>query len=299
MADRYCGCAAETGSMAIIVSLVTAWAFERAHMIISAPNYGALWNGFGAIDLTVQRNIKAPAAYRVLMPFLVVGIEKLFHTPPVRRIDIYQTLKILMETLAFWAIWQVWGLPVMLLTGILLLLTIRFDYWSWGIELAGIALAMTGNLSLAIPGAILFGLSRETAVLSGVAFYAVTGNLGQAFVVESAAVLALVLVRLWVGKRPLYCDRFMIHISLKPFKISGPNVDMWKPFFKYQPIYHSDVFIAAVISLLTLFAVLQRPTGWIIPLVMLGAGWTITRADETRVFTACLPWIAAMMIGGI
>lgn len=274
---------------AVLISLLIAWCFERAQAMISAPNYSSLYNGFGAIDLTVARETKAPMAYRVLVPFLVIGIERLFHIPENRRINVYETIKIALQAFAFWAVWQAWGLPAALLTFLLLLLTIMFDYWDWAVELAGVALAMSGNLVLTLPAAILASLSRETALLVPVAYFLKTGDWKGTLATAAATVLTLTAVRLLVGRRPLYCDRWMIRY----------NLGLFKNFFKWQPIYFGDVFISLIITSACLPLLIFRPAGWPIPWVILAAGWSMAKADEARVFVVCLPWIAAALVGGL
>jgi hypothetical protein len=272
----------------ILLSLLFAWCFERVHMIVAAPNYGSLYNGFGAIDLTARRETQAPMAYRVLVPWLIRLLERL-GLPQTRRLDAYQTLKILLEALAFWAIWRAWSLPVALASFLLLLVTIKFDYWDWAAELSGLALAMTGDLSLALPGAMLAGLSRETALLVPAAYLLRTGDLGGGACVLLAALLPLIFVRVYVGRRKLYCARWQL-----PY-----NLSLFRAFFKWQPLYHSEICIALVLSALSLTAIIHLPPAWPVPLAVLVAGWTLAKSDETRVFSAALPWLAAYLIGGL
>jgi hypothetical protein len=279
----------------IFLSMVVAWCFERAHMIIAAPNYGATANGFGAIELTVRREIKAPMAYRALVPLLTVGIERLLRLPLSRRVDVYQTLKILLEALAFWAITKAWGLPVAFLSFLLALLTVKYDYWSWAPEMAGLALAMTGDLALALPGVILFALSRETAPLAAVVYILKTGDIAGGLVLAMAAALVLVLVRMWAGRKPLYCSRFQWRYNLNLFfgRTKGGDLIL----FKWQPIYHSDAMIAAALSFLTIAVGVMGLVGWLVPVILVVAGWTLAKADETRVFAGALPWVAALLLG--
>lgn len=278
----------------ILLSLLVAWSFERAHMIIAAPNYGTVANGFGAIDLTVKREIKAPMSYRVLVPFLTVWTEKLLRLPLSRRIDVYQTIKIALEALTFYAVWLAWGLPVALLTFLLLLLTVKYDYWSWIPELAAFAMAMTGELSLALPAGVLAGLSRETAPLAALAYYLKTGDIAGGLVLATAIGLTMILVRLFVGRKELYCDRWMWKYNIRLFtgKTEGGDLIL----FKWQPLYHADAVIALVLTVFTVVAGVFGLAGWPVPIIVVVAGWLMAKADETRVFSAAIPWIAALVL---
>jgi hypothetical protein len=280
--------------MTVILALALAFCFERAHMIIAAPNYGSAWNGFGAIQLTYERKTKAPMAYRVLMPFFVIAVERAFHLPLKRRIDIYQAGKVLLTALAFYAVGLAWSPLVAAVTCVLMLLTVRFDYWSYAGELAGIALACTGDPALAVLGVFVHGLSKETAPVAPVAYLLTTGDGygAGALMILTAAVMGS--VRLIVGKRPGYTSLNKLAENWKRLTArDGGRLIL----FLYQPAVYSDLALALIVSILTLTTVLTFPPGWIIPLVILGAGWTLALADEVRVFTAVLPWIAAWMIG--
>jgi hypothetical protein len=276
--------------MSIVLALALAWGFERAQMIISAPNYGTPANGYGAIDLTMRREIKAPMAYRVLGPLVVTWIERLTRLP---RIGIYQDFKLALETLAFWSVGQAFGAPVAMLTAVLLLLTVKYDYWSWAAELAGLSLALTGRLELAIPGVILYALSRETAPLAAAAYYLATFDALGAGAVLFACALTLLGIYGVVGKRELYCARWQWHYNKDLFK-NFLDGDFWR----MGQWFHQDIFIACS---LTVLALVQAATAlqWtgLVPLALLGAGWTMAKADETRIFSAALPWVALLILG--
>lgn len=271
--------------MILVWSIFLGWLLERAQTVMCANNYGAPSNGFGAIHITNNRTALAPMAYRVLVPWLVWLIERIF--PEKNRILYYQALKLLLSILVVWAVWVAWSFEVMLVFMLLLLLTFKYDYWDWAAEMAGIALAMTGDLAMALPGAVLHGLSRETALLTPVVYYTRTGDLKGALVIGAAAALTLISVRMIVGPRKLYCNRFMIRENIEALM----NIHKWVPFWQ------SDIFMSVAVSALALAALISFPTGWIAPVAILGAGWTMAKADETRVFTPVLPWVAAFLIG--
>jgi hypothetical protein len=269
----------------VIICLVIGLALERAQMIISAPNYSSLYNGFGVIDLVNERRAKAPMAYRVLVPWLIQLAEAL-GVKVNNRIVVYETLKVILNSLAIWSVWTAWGMPVALVTAILLLLTFAYDYWDWAPELTGIALAMTGRWELAIVGVILAGFSRETALLSPAAFFLKTGNPYVSIALSILCVSVLAFIRVYVGKRDLYCDRFQWRY----------NLGLFKDFFRWKPFFLSPIFCSTVITALILAGTAFMPTGWPIPLIVLAAGWVLAKADETRIFTSCLPWVAVVLL---
>jgi hypothetical protein len=279
------------GGLSLVLALVCGWALERAQMIISAPNYGAPHNGFGAIDLTTRKEAKAPMAYRVLVPWLVTWMEDKL---PTTRIGIYQGLKVLLNALALWSVGQGFGGGAALLTGLLLLLTIKYDYWSWAPEMAGLAFGMSGSLPLALAGGVLAGLSKETALLVPAVYWLRTGDAPGAAVVLLGTAGALIGVRLTIGARPLYCERWQWRYNLGLFKHFRQ-----REFWRQGQWYHQDIFIACAITGLVVAGALARPEPHqLAPLAILAAGWVLAKADETRVFAAAMPWAAAFLLGG-
>lgn len=264
----------------LITAIFFGWCFDRAQMVMSAPNYGALWNGFGCIDLVNRREARAPMAYRVLVPWLVALLKRF------DRLAVYQTLKFISVVYAFWAVIEWIGVIGALVTFFILLVTVQFDYWDWAIELAGIALAMQGGLIGAAVGIALLALSRETWVLVAAAFYLVTGDLLGTFVLVLIGGGIFLAVRLIVGKRSLYCKRFMIRENWK----------LIKDIRKYNIVYYVPAFISLVLTALVIGAVTKLPAGWPIPLVILAAGWSMGKADEPRIFSAALPWAAVWLL---
>lgn len=271
-----------------VIALIAAWCFERAQLIISAPNYNSPFNGFGAIDLVLQGRSKQPMQYRVFLPWLVA----FFETFKIQRIGIYEGLKVLMIMGAFWGISLVFGLPAMLLAALLLLLTIKYDYWDWAPEIFGVCMALTGDLRLAVAGGVVHGLSKETAPLVPVAYYIATGDINAAGFVGAFTAFGMVLPRIIYGKKPMYCERIQIKYNLALFKAFSD-----KGFWKWGQFYFTEIWISCAITLLTIVAVIARGS-WdgLIPLAILAAGWTMAKADEGRVFALAVPWIAAWVM---
>jgi hypothetical protein len=231
--------------------------------------------------------------YRVLVPWVVRQLERATRLP---RIGIYHTVKTACDALAFFAVGAAFGIPVMLLSVVLLLLTVKYDYWDWAMEMAGVCLAATGNLELASLGVFVHSLSRETVWVTPAAYLLKTGDwFGSAILLSAAGMYWVFLHFVIVGKRPLYCERWQVHYNLALFRSFRDPA-----FWRWGQFYHTDIWIACTLSLGVLISIFVIHT-WLmaIPLVLLVAGWTLAKADETRVFSACIPWIALMLVGGV
>lgn len=280
----------ESAVSSLLVALFLGYALEYAQMATCAPNYGTQWNGYGQIDLVNQRaGGNYPTLYRVLVPWLIWVLEKLF--PGVRRVNWYEAIKAILNAGAIWAVWRAWDFETAAVFCILLLLTFKFDYWDWASEVIGISLAMTGDLRLAVVGVVIHGLSRETALIAPVGYVWMTGDwIGGAGLLALAGTVLLA-VHLWKDKgrllRVVTVGR-MYFLRLTWEKIRQMNA--------YYPMAFGDMFIAMVYSGIILVAVLQFPAGWIIPAGLLAAGWLLAQPEEVRIFSACLPWVAAMIV---
>lgn len=272
----------------LMLASVMGWALERTNMIVNAMVPPSIQNenaGYGAIDGTNDRTTLAPACYRVLLPWVTWLIEKAF--PKLDRIITYQALRTILMVFMFWSLIQGWGISVAAVTGVILVATIRFDYWDWPVEVAGIALAMTGNLPLALTGALLCSLSRETAPLLVIVYFMRTGDwMGSLWLMGMIALIMLG-VRLYVGRRALHCRRFILDINLNALL----NI------FKWIPLWNADIFITVVLTILAVLAMFTFPAGWpVIPIVLIMA-WTLAKFDEARVLASIIPFIAAYLIG--
>lgn len=275
----------------IILAFVLAWCIERAHMIMGAVNYGTIYNGFGAIESVNQRKTLAPMAYRVLVPWLIFVIELFYRNKEKarqHRITWYQGIKIVLTALALFGVMKAWSIPVAMLVTVMLALTFKHDYWDYATELIGIGFAMTGDLALAVPGAILHGLSRETVLLAPAAYLLRTGDWVGSLAVGLAAGIPLLIVRLVVGKRKLYCDRWMWKI----------NLAMLKDIPKWIPVWYGDITISLGITAVVMLSIIfyYRNLTNLIPFGLTLAGWLMAKADEPRVFIGAFPWVASAVL---
>jgi hypothetical protein len=274
----------------IILATIMGWALERTNIIINAMVPPSIQNenaGYGAIDDTNNRTTLAPACYRVLLPWMVKVIETII--PKLDRIITYQALRTILMAVMFWSLIQGWGITVAAVTGVILVATIRFDYWDWPVEVTGIALAMSGNLPLALTGAVLAGLSRETAPLLVIVYFMRTGDWMGSLWLTGTIALIMLGVRLYVGRRVLHCPRFVWKINL----VALLNI------FKWIPVWNADIFITVALSILGILAMLQFPSGWpVIPIVLM-LSWTMAKYDEARTLVSIIPFIAAYLVKGM
>lgn len=268
--------------------LLIAIVITRIEMSLCQWNYRSDFNGYGCIDAVNSRTALSPMAYRVLFPWLVGGAEALVPSLKTNRVVwLYFPLKIAALTWALTMVDRALGTPVMLLTALCLPLTFHFDYWDWAIELGATAAALTGNFYLAAIGGVLLALSRETAPLVPLAYWLITRDAESAIVLGLLTGLFMWLVREYVGKKRLYCERFMYRV----------NVCDVRMLFQNRPFYLSEIAMTMGLTALTVFALFRTANGtWLIPLMLLIAGWTMARAAEIRVFTPCLLWIAVALV---
>lgn len=271
-----------------------AWLLDRAQLKLGLSTYGGEYSGIGCIDSVLARTAPAPMAHRVLVPWIVGIAERLFpKLKPYRLPALYEPLKIALLGLVLWATARALGTKAALVVAAALPATFLFDYWDWAGETAGLALALSGNWSLAMAGGVLAVLSRpETAGLVPIVYWLQTGELGirpAAIAIMQAMLLTAVL--LWAGARkPLYCSRLMWRQNWRELRGIGRN----------RPVYMGEMAMSLLVTVLTIVTVLSGKAGatWPAPLAILAAGWVFARASETRVFASCLLWVSLMFVGG-
>lgn len=280
--------------MTVLVWLFIAYCLDRAQLIISQGNYGARWNGIGAVPGVLNRETEAPQAYRVLIPWLMrpwfkQAGDKLTWRVNYAPVGYYDFLKIILITGALLSVEYLFGWQVAMVTAVLLPATFYFDYWDWSGEMIGICLCATGILPLAILGVVIHGLSKETVLIDPLVFalaiLSTEGGdfqFGQIGLVACAGAITWISVRAWAGKKPLYCDRVMLRRNVKEIK----------EILTYRPFYLGSPAVSIVLCLAALgLGWLAGPTYLFVPL-MIAAGYTLAVASETRVFASVLPWLA-------
>lgn len=280
--------------LSILFCVALGWIVERAQLIMCIANYETPYNGYGAIEGVIRRRGgDYPTNYRVFVPWLVWLIEKL-KLPGGRNVW-YEAIKIGLNALAIGAVWHVWGFTTALVFCVFLLLTFKYDYWDWANEVVGLATAMSGNLPLALAGTVFHALGRETVFLTAVAYVSRTGDWAGGALLFLTGGVTLLLVHLW-------CDRgklLKVQTTSRFYfvKLSWQKI---KDIPKVIPWFFGEMFIAVVMTVFIVGVLVGvRPVGWLAPLGIVVASWTMAQPEETRVFTACLPWLAAWIAGGM
>lgn len=254
----------------VVALLLAAIEFRTTRWNIGTPH-----NGYGALRGALARVTVAPMSNRVLLPWLVGWL------PWPYRLGAYLIAK---GMLCWWALalYEPLAGPVgVLILAILILSTIRFDYWSGYAELVGVLLCLTGQPAAVVVGAVVWGMSRETVLLAP--FLAWPWGL-----IGPAVFLA---VAVWQGLPPLVCSRWWLPRNARELHF------MWK-----QPDLGTALSLA--LSIATLVMVLSERelppplgrTAWA-PLMWIGAGLTIARTRETRVLLPATLWLAAGLVG--
>lgn len=239
----------------------------------SRSNIGAGWNGYGAIKRTCAKSSHAPMRYRALVPWMIGWL------PCKMQVWAYLAVKalLLLTTLAL----AEYVLGAALPLAILLACTYEFDYWDNYAELIGILCCLSGNHLLIALGSIMWGLSRETAILSLPLAWATSGTLWGGL-----GIVAVGVVRLIQGKAKLYCPRWTWRVYNWPdLQVCWSRQD-WA-------IYWSAIWsVAVLVSMWFLPPGVLRATAWAVP-VLLIAGWAMGRARETRIFLPTALWLIA------
>lgn len=264
-----------------VVLLVAAFVLTRVQAFVAADNYGVVWNGFGAIEGVLSRSTKAPMVYRVLLPWLL-GASRWTRIP---KLMLYELWRFVLMFAALLAVNRFWGLETTLILAMLLPVTFLFDYWDWSVELGCVALALSGNIYLALLAVILHALSRENWVLCALAFFVVSLDLHGTAIVGMTGLLVYIVVKTVQGKHEMYCSRFMLPDNLKLLRSLGlGNV----PFYNGQ-------WVTILVTLLAVPVVLYQLPGWPVYLALVVGGWLFGKINESRIMAAALPWCASLM----
>lgn len=271
--------------------LLLAFVIERANILSSWPNYGSPYCGLGTIDNVNKRIAQAPMAYRVLFPWLIGTIERICPALKPYRLSVYEFLKYLSILYALLCTALALHDSAALAVCAMLPCTFAYDYFDWPFELAAFALALHGAFVPALLGAVLCASARETAPLSALTYFLVTLDLVGALRILCAVVIVMGLIRAYVGPRKLYCDRWMFRRNLRELreKLSAEPIGMNR--FLASPLL-SLVVIAVVVTG-------RAGSAWPVPLIVIGLGWFMALAVETRVFTPVLLWIALGAVGHV
>ncbi len=274
------------------------FAIFRVGWAISERNRFSSFNGFGCIDDVLAKRAAAPMAYRVLMPLLVAKIPKRF------QLIAYALFQFIGIFLLLLTCKTLISLQFAILLGALVTATMRFDYWDWIPEMGALVSCVAGDPVLAMSWSAAAALSRETSVILPLVWFASGHDIRNALFILADVASLMFLVRIWQGKKKMYCDRIMIskngeeiHKWLMSSLHPKPNGDVWHPALiathRLGAVFASDMTVTIV---LTAGAVLSAahfgiPHG-LAPVVLAAAGWIFAIARENRVMGPTLIWIS-------
>ena len=273
-----------------MIALVVAAALGALEWRVVRKNVGVEWNGYGAIPGVWKRDSDAPMRYRVLVPWVLAVLARVFRfrVCPVH----YQVVKTVLLAGALAVAEVLLGRRGMLGLAVLVAVTFEFDYWDCYAELLGVGLVLwgcEGRVWAVMVGAAVWGLSRETAGIAP-ALGLVGGGLWCG-VAGLAGPVVLGIVRLVQGKAVLYCERWIqITLRISDLALAGAREDVGP----WVSVGWTMATVAAVVlGREAMPAALARTAG--IAPVWLAAGWLMARARETRVFLPCALWLAAIV----
>lgn len=258
----------------MLLTLVLAVCLARIQYVATKFNMSAIWNGYGAIPTVQNKTALAPMVYRPLMGWLLGG-----------RVTVrnYEVVRLAMMWAMLYALFLAWGLEVMLISAVLFTVTIYFDYWDWMIEVMAYSLALV-SFPLALVGAAILGMSRETAPLVGFVYALHSLDFLGGAILFLVGVIVLLLVREIQGKHPLYCKRWMWQENLAMLQGGKVITGRW------------SVYYSLGLCILAAIGACLRPDGLLVP-VLVGAGWGMAKANETRVFAGVIPYAALALSG--
>lgn len=268
--------------MTLVYLIGLAYLLERVSLVMTGFNYGAKYNGLGAVEGALRRTGEAPMVYRVLVPWVMAVLQRM----GMRKLEAYELCKFTLNFFALYAVSLAWGFEAAVVTAFFLPVTFLYDYWDWAVEMGAIALGMTGRIDLAILGVVLLAMSRETFILVGLALWMVSGDSLAALLVISMGGAVWLMVRMIQGEHKLYCKRFMLRENLRA---------IWHVRAK-RPWILSDVVISLLLGLAGVGYVVSLSPGWPVVVMVLASGLALGRIEETRVFASVLPFLAGVMV---
>lgn len=257
-------------------------------------NMGAVWNGYGAVGGTRARVLKAPMRYRVLVPWLVGWIPE-----PV-RLWAYQGVKMSLVAGCLLLGAALLGRAGMALLAVLVAVTFEFDYWDGYAELLAVELILLGSPWSMALGGVVWGFSRETALLAPVLIFLASGWDVFAcvpLVVWLAGPVALGAARFVQGPARLYCERWTLRVYNLPDlarSVERADVGPW-----LSLLWTGAVLAAAGVLLVAGWSGRVGGAWWrtaLVAPVWIVAGWTMARVRETRVLLPSAVWMVAAVV---
>ena len=242
------------------------------------------FNGFLTVNETNNKSTNAPMVYRVLIPWLM-------KLTPFRGVVAYEFWRTFLLWLALVLVAGYWGHFAAVVWLVFVMSAQMYDTWCYTGETIGITLALTGNLPAAMLGAFVHGLSRETVLINGFVYWLATGDTPGAVILVLWSGCVFLYVRHKQGKKPLYCDRFMIARNWRILtrretpKVEGADV----PFF-YGAWINIGIIILSLVG-----AYYSGRIGWTVPVIVLSTV-TMGKINEYRLQIPVAVWAAWWLV---
>lgn len=274
-----------------MVWFIVALVLDRVMLKLTVKSYTSPFTvGYGSISNVIAGTALAPVSHRVLVPWLIAAAERVWPTLQKHRLPaLYEPIRIVGIGLALNAVAMALGERAAWMVAALLPATFLYDFWDWPYEFLAQALALSGNMQWAILGAGLQGFARpETTPLVALTYLLVTGDVVGTGLIGLASLVALLTVRVIVGKKPLVR-------SLNTWDVN--QIDL-RRLFHNRPFYLSEVVMTLGLMALTLASILTGKAGpaWPVPVIIMAAQlfWQ-ARLSETRSMSVCLLWAVRLL----
>lgn len=260
---------------------------------VTYPNYGAMWNGIGAIPQVIQRKGKAPMVYRVLVPWLTYATNRVLFRGKLSRkggLIAYLFWKWVFMSASLSLAAHLFGIPYALVIALAWVICFQYDYWTPYVETLVILLALTGNPYLFLLGLILGALSKESTILAVPTFLLLTSDPWWTLagtILWFAVRYAMVRYQ---GKHKRYVSFMAIKYNLDFIsEIKKRNWTCW-PYFAIGVV----MILAASLAPWYVLPPALEATVVMVPIIALG-GLFISLLWEPRTMVIMAIWIGGMV----
>lgn len=207
----------------VFIYFFLAIALDMIQFQMTKPNYWVKCNGIGTVHDVMAGKALAPMQYRILVPAIYVGLEKLFGSEKFyeaktkNTMFIYEPLKILFMFLGMWAFHvylTLYFTSIIAFAGTIFMAlfwvtTFKYDYADcyldvcfWSLFCYGVAMKCHW---LVVAVFILAMLNREVSILMAPLYSLLTGNWGAMWLMLLVAGILYVGMYAIFGRKQKYC----------------------------------------------------------------------------------------------
>lgn len=259
--------------------------------------------GMGATPYVWLRKTKAPMSDRVLMAWVnklcmvlhrrITGKRIIWLSWPHKKM--YMFWKWLFMAIPLMLMHNMFGFSAACFLALVWTMMWQYDYWDIYIEATVILLALTGNLPLAILGAVLGPLSRESTLLVIPVYTLATGDWVGGIVVAAVWATSFLLRKRWVGPRERYTHRCTLFNNMVwrwwlKFWLSARDSKVG-----YLPFGVFWILLSCTVLLLPMPGTLQATAGCM-PILLLLGGPIFGYLWEPRAVANTAIWVGPALI---